>query len=565
MLPVAIEIAGFRSFGSDPTLIAPLKKLNFFIGQNNSGKSNVLRAVTMLSSLYGPEPKLTPRSSDFSQGSDSICVFLHFPMLVLKELFTSRGAQQSTILNKLDMNNSIAVPFNLRKDNSLQMGDFQLDHFVRSIGIETQEVQALIQQHMGIGADLRTQARHLLQALGLSNYLMSKVIFVPHIRTVHSINQYVDKVDQFIDPQHRNVFSGAKLIDLLFRLQHPPYDERDEKLKFDKIIQFLRSITENDTLLLEVPHDKSSILVTMDGKTLPLHNLGTGIEEILVIAAASLGFEDKIVCIEEPELHIHPLLQKKLVQLLAQTDNLFLITTHSSSLIDVEESAIYNVQLTDGFTHVVGTVSAPETRLALHDLGYRPSDLLQTNSIIWVEGPSDRIYLQKWISLVDPCLKEGVDYSIMFYGGRLLAHLSASEETVGEFIELLRLNRFSSIIIDSDRRTAESELNATKQRLIKEIEANNGVAWVTSGREIENGIQAGVFEAACSKINRTSAADLNEGYDDRLVRADDHSKQIDKIALARAVAELTTSVPNTTVEPLMNLVRFIKSATLKSV
>jgi hypothetical protein len=47
-------------------------------------------------------------------------------------------------------------------------------------------------------------------------------------------------------------------------------------------------------------------------------------------------------------------------------------------------------------------------------------------------------------------LKQGVDYSIMFYRGRLLAHLSASEETIEEFIELLRLNRFSSIVIDSD-------------------------------------------------------------------------------------------------------------------
>jgi AAA15 family ATPase/GTPase len=565
MLPLAIEISGFRSFGPNPTLVIPMKKLNFFIGQNNSGKSNVLRAITMLSSLRGPEPRLAPKSSDFSHGSDGICVFLHFPMSVLKDLFASRGAMHDARLNELDMKRGIAVPFNLSRDRSLQLNAAHVDHFVQSIGLEVRDVQLLINQYLGMGADLQTQARHLLQVLQLDNYLFNKVMFVPHIRTVHSINQYVDKVDQFIDPQHPIVFSGAKLIDLLFRLQHPPYDERDERLKIDKIVQFLREITENETLSLEVPHDKSSILVTMDGRTLPLHNLGTGIEEILVMAAASLSFEEKIVCIEEPELHIHPLLQKKLMQLLAQTNNLFLITTHSASLIDIEDSAIYNVQLTNGLSQIASAVSASETRSALHDLGYRPSDLLQTNSIIWVEGPSDRIYLQKWISIADPSLREGVDYSIMFYGGRLLAHLSASEETVGGFIELLRLNRFSSIVIDSDKRSTQSELNATKQRLIAEIQANSGVAWITSGREIENEIDVEVFEAACAKINRTSAADLKDKYSDRLVRADDPSKQIDKIALARATAELTVSVPDPVSGPVKELVSFIKSATLKSV
>jgi len=34
--------AGYRSFGAELTKIAPLKKINFIIGQNNSGKSNII-------------------------------------------------------------------------------------------------------------------------------------------------------------------------------------------------------------------------------------------------------------------------------------------------------------------------------------------------------------------------------------------------------------------------------------------------------------------------------------------------------------------------------------------
>jgi hypothetical protein len=565
MLPTAMEIFGFRSFGSKPMLLGSLRKLNFLIGQNNSGKSNVLRAIVLLSSIRGADPKLSPKSSDFAPEAENICVYLHFPKRLLKELFSKRTGQNDPRWAVIDDNDSFAFPFTVARDRSVAVTDSQIDHFIASINLPARDLQTLLQQNLGIGADIRTQARHLMQVLQLDNYLMSKVLFVPQIRTVHSITQYVENVDQFIDSRYSIVFSGGQMIDLLFRLQHPPYDSRTDRLKFEKIIQFLRGITQNETLSLEVPHDKSSILVSMDGKTLPLHNLGTGIEEILIMAAASLGFEDKIVCIEEPELHIHPLLQKKLMQLLGQTNNLFLITTHSSSLIDVEAGAIYNVRVDGGSTEITNPVSPSETRSALHDLGYRPSDLLQTNSIIWVEGPSDRIYLQKWISIAEPSLKQGIDYSIMFYGGRLLAHLSASEETIEEFIELLRLNRFSSIVIDSDKRTEQSQINETKQRLVREIEANKGVAWVTAGREIENEIQRDIFEAACAEINRSSAADLDNKYSDRLVRADDTTKQIDKIRLARAVASLTVSVPDSAIEPIRNLTKFIRSATLKSV
>jgi predicted ATPase len=38
-----IAISGFRSFGAQVQKLAPLSKINIFAGQNNSGKSNILR------------------------------------------------------------------------------------------------------------------------------------------------------------------------------------------------------------------------------------------------------------------------------------------------------------------------------------------------------------------------------------------------------------------------------------------------------------------------------------------------------------------------------------------
>ena len=51
----------------------------------------------------------------------------------------------------------------------------------------------------------------------------------------------------------------------------------------------------------------------MDDKTLPLESLGTGIHEVVILAAASTLLDNTIICIEEPEWHLQSLLQRKLI------------------------------------------------------------------------------------------------------------------------------------------------------------------------------------------------------------------------------------------------------------
>jgi hypothetical protein len=66
-----------------------------------------------------------------------------------------------------------------------------------------------------------------------------------------------------------------------------------------------------------------------------------------------------------------------------------------------------------------GTRDEPANPQICDDLGYRPSDLLQADCVIWVEGHSDNIYVRRWIELIDPNQDEGIDYSIVFDVGKL--------------------------------------------------------------------------------------------------------------------------------------------------
>lgn len=59
-----------------------------------------------------------------------------------------------------------------------------------------------------------------------------------------------------------------------------------------------------------VSHDSHEIAVkTSDIDYLPLESLGTGVTELLILAAVVACNSSKIICIEEPEIHLHPVLQ----------------------------------------------------------------------------------------------------------------------------------------------------------------------------------------------------------------------------------------------------------------
>jgi AAA15 family ATPase/GTPase len=51
----SLAIAGYRSFGAKPQLFPKFRKLNIFVGQNNSGKSNILRYLSEVAS-HGTRP-----------------------------------------------------------------------------------------------------------------------------------------------------------------------------------------------------------------------------------------------------------------------------------------------------------------------------------------------------------------------------------------------------------------------------------------------------------------------------------------------------------------------------
>lgn len=502
----SLALGGYRSFGTIQRLTV-FSKINLFIGQNNSGKSNLLRFICDVYPDFKRKGRPDIKQLDYHLGSNnSIFYGSCISNLETQEYLSTK------INNDLDVKNLTRVFIKKAElDNTEENWYIYND---RSEPIETNWQSAYqilndneIHSIWGRLTNMRGGSRKeswipdTIKRTQLEPIQYNSAM-IPAIRQIGAKNTTSED------------FSGLGIIEKLQKLQNPDVHSQKNKKKFESINEFLRIVTDNKTAQIEIPHERDTILVHMDGKTLPLESLGTGIHEVIILAAAATLLEDNVICMEEPELHLNPILQKKLVRFLQKsTNNQYFISTHSAALMDTPNAETYQVSLINNES-IVERVTSDKHRSAIcEDLGYHPSDLLQSNCVIWVEGPSDRVYLNYWLKSSDNSFIEGIHYSIMFYGGRLASHLSGEDEEVlvKDFISLRRLNRRGVIVIDSDKSKASDRINKTKQRLKDEFNKGPGYAWITKGREIENYLEPKNIEqtikklAPSAKINSTFA------------------------------------------------------------
>ena len=484
-----------------------LAKLNIFVGANNSGKSRLMR-------LLASTPKL--------------CVLPNFTALDIQfswEEFHSDlqkiKSQVLAILGENDLNGLRGKLESFPLDRFVVEGSQQIGEAIAtvlsmaSLGSPTSwnggfvDPHAAIEQIKRITRDVGTRLASIDKLA--QTVLETKKLYIPTLRSLRDLgnNDYFrerTKEDYFETAEHVEIFTGRTLYNDIEQLVRGDLEQRETLRRFETWIgeTFFRG---EPVAIIPRINQKTLTIKIGNEKEQPIHNLGDGIQAVLILAFPLFVRENDymLVFIEEPELFLHPWLQRVLLEMLSKrfSRHQYFLTTHSNHFLDltldIESVSVFafdkHLDKSDGRErpprYVVTNVSRSDRR-SLELLGVRNSSVLLTNCTIWVEGITDRRYIAHWLDLYQQkqfgnappdrakFFKEDLHYSFVEYSGGNITHWSFLDET-GPDVDRLCGKLF--LIADNDGANPGSEKAKRQTKLKAKLEDR---FYLLPVREIEN-------------------------------------------------------------------------------
>jgi hypothetical protein len=464
-------------------------RINFFIGQNNSGKSRFLRALisSPLLAWYegdkgnicfaGNESGDYPRGLNKPEGRIDVVDKVYIPIL--------RGLRPIVIEENKDSDRNEDFPYVNRTKK---------DYFNQMIQIENTDADKFINNKEFFDwKKNRTISFNLTISTGET--IQKQII------EMNTDTDGKEKLAAYVKAVENYFFNGSK-----FGIIEKP----------------------NDTDVIKVTigneHDKC------------IYDLGDGIQQILILTFEAFMAEKRMLFfIEEPEIHFHPGMLRQLMNFyLDKTEHYYFFTTHSNHLLDmVNESDEVVIQK---FIKLPKNDTKEESKFEIHRcgqrrdrdlldlLGVKPSSVYLANCTIWVEGITDRLYIVEYMKKYLKYLEQSdqpkykrynefllnYHYSFIEYAGANLVHWNFDDvDTDADRDKGLNAKAITSemlLIADGDIASKGDRL----QCLINELGKEN--IFLLGCKEIENTLPFEIIKNAAMVIFERKKEDSKKGF-----------------------------------------------------
>jgi putative ATP-dependent endonuclease of the OLD family len=490
---VSLKVRNFKCFAAQEQGFDRIKPINVIIGRNNSGKS------TLLDLVGHAVARRAVTGRGHKREVPEVFISLDLTDRVISTFFT----KEQVLTYKGRTGNWNLAPYNWAMDNLKG----------RAVKWTLNDKGGLVQPQLLPKADHLEGGRELMT--WLSNLTaqfhnpFSKFQFRRILADRDVVAEASNSSDDFLE-------NGAGVTNVIQRYINRASLDRDliEGIFLEALNEIMRPDSDFVRIVVQLKDNETweIFLHELNKGRIPMSETGSGLKTVLLVLAnivllpaiAKKPLSEHVFCFEELENNLHPAIQRRLFRYLREkmvlNNSYLFVTTHSHVVIDMfsndDQAQILHVTH-DGTHSKAITVDTHASGCGvLDDLDIRASDLLQTNVVVWVEGPSDRFYFSRWVELwSERQLIEGVHYQCLPFGGSCNAHFSFhSPEHVEDLIPALKINRHAILLIDRDRDSDVEPLKVHTQRLVDEIQTVGGYAWVTKGREVENYIPLAVFQ-----------------------------------------------------------------------
>lgn len=220
-------------------------------------------------------------------------------------------------------------------------------------------------------------------------------------------------------------------------------------------------------------------------ESIDVRERGSGVGSLLLLSMMQAYVdlqvgEGYMLLFEEPGNFLHPAAERKMLDALrsiADSGGQVMITTHSQVFIDNRTAAeMYVTRRNDGVTSFEQIEE--DAFKAVDEIGARNSDILQSDFVIYVEGPTDVKVLEV---LAKSYVEDWQEHNIT------IQHLGGTENMRHcEPQKLKKINRNFAFLFDSDRTSPNDDLKDAVEVVKEKSEEEDIECHVFERREIEN-------------------------------------------------------------------------------
>ncbi|MGO9480257.1 MAG: AAA family ATPase, partial [Candidatus Kryptoniota bacterium] len=328
-----------------------LGRVNILTGRNSSGKSTVLRRI-----VEKPDIGITFHRSKEWESSISTLIYKNMPPNVV-----NLGSFIDNVLRKLD-------------------GKIFLS-------IDGSQVYELLSEAKRFSPGGNMVGDHVIT-------MITNMVTTHELPSNRVILLYPKR--QLADYSNADAATGldsmAKAaLSRLFHLQNQPKDSK-EKIVYESIFNNFYDITGKEFYIQTDPNKPQAAIQLLfrrvGGSWILSHNEGLGLAEVLTILLYSLDGNYQLIMIEEPENHLHPDLQRRLLSFLNSVeDRQYILSTHSPVFLNpTMADRIYLCRYGNGEIKIDDNTKRAE---ALTEIGVLAIDNLTSDAIIISEGKTD--------------------------------------------------------------------------------------------------------------------------------------------------------------------------------